>query len=218
MNPATPVEVKRPVNYVLVDCENVGAVSPAFLDNKPVHLTLLLGPNQKKLDADLVEKLLEHAASVRIVRLTSPQKKNALDFALAFYLGRAVDADPTAYFHIISKDTGFDSLIEHLKGRHVHVHRHENCDTLPFTAVPKAPPPPPQDDLMERVVAQLRKDPKSRPKTKKKLLSHLVANSGKTNSDQNAESEAAKLIGRMVDAGHIAIGDKEAVTYHLDSK
>ena len=33
---------------------------------------------------------------------------NALDFHIAYYLGNLVISDPTAYFHIISKDTGFD--------------------------------------------------------------------------------------------------------------
>jgi hypothetical protein len=33
---------------------------------------------------------------------------NALDFHIAFYIGHLGAVDPTAYFHIISKDAGFD--------------------------------------------------------------------------------------------------------------
>ena len=102
-----------PTNHVFVDFENVPEVDASIIGLKAVNFTLLLGANQKKLDAALVEKLMEHSASVQLVRLTS-SSKNAVDFALAYYLGRAVLADPTAYFHLVSKDKGYDPLIEHL--------------------------------------------------------------------------------------------------------
>jgi len=55
---------------------------------------------------------------VQLVRLTATGK-NALDFTLAYYVGRAVAADPTGFFHIVSKDTGYDPLIEHLRSKHI---------------------------------------------------------------------------------------------------
>ena len=99
---------------------------------KSVSFTLMVGPKQTKLDSDLVEKLMAHSASVQLVKLKS-SGKNALDFALAYYLGRAALADPTGYFHIVSKDGGFDPLIEHLRSRHIHVYRHASCEELTFT-------------------------------------------------------------------------------------
>lgn len=75
---------------------------------------------------------MAHSATVQLVKLKS-SGKNALDFALAYYLGRAALADPTAWFHIISKDGGFDPLIDHLRARHIHVNRHVSCDELTFT-------------------------------------------------------------------------------------
>ena len=41
---------------------------------------------------------------------------NALDFHIAYYIGVLSSQDPSAFFHVISKDTGFDPLIKHLKG------------------------------------------------------------------------------------------------------
>lgn len=99
---------------------------------KSVSFTLMVGAKQTKLDSDLVEKLMAHSASVQLVKLKS-SGKNALDFALAYYLGRAALADPTGYFHIVSKDGGFDPLIEHLRSRHIHVYRHASCEELTFT-------------------------------------------------------------------------------------
>lgn len=120
------------MNHVFVDFENVHQVDLTLIGAKAVSFTLMVGAKQTKLDSDLVEKLMAHSSSVQLVKLKS-SGKNALDFALAYYLGRAALADPTAYFHIVSKDGGFDPLIEHLRARHIHVHRHASCAELTFT-------------------------------------------------------------------------------------
>lgn len=138
MNPEPAPERRAPVNYVFVDFENVPGVDLSCIGEKAVHVTLLLGARQTKLDVTLTEKLVAHAASVQLVRLES-NKKNALDFTLAYYLGRTVQADPNAYFHIVSKDTDYEPLMAHLKSRHISVRRHTDASTLTF-----GPPPKPE--------------------------------------------------------------------------
>lgn len=120
------------MNHVFMDFENVHQVDLTLIGAKSVSFTLMVGPLQPKLDSALVEKLMEHSASVRLVKLKK-KEDNALDFALSYYLGRAVLADPTAYYHIISKDGGYDPLIEHLRCRHINVLRHKSCAELTFT-------------------------------------------------------------------------------------
>jgi PIN domain len=44
---------------------------------------------------------------------------NALDFYIAYYLGVLAAANPTGVVHVISKDKGFDPLLQHLKARRV---------------------------------------------------------------------------------------------------
>lgn len=205
-------ESKPSVNYVFVDYENVHEVDVALIGKKSVHLTLLLGARQTKLDVELVEKLMAHSSTVQLVRLNS-SGKNALDFALAYYVGRAANADPNAYFHIVSKDTGFDPLIEHLQSRHISARRHADYSALTFSAPPK-PPAAGSDDLLLRVVAHLQKHPSNRPKRKKTLTSHLIAFCGKSAPDIDVDA----FIEKLRQSGHLSIGDKEAVTYHLDLK
>lgn len=209
-------EKRPPVNYVFVDFENVPDVDLSFIGEKTVHLTLLLGPRQTRLEVDLVEKLMAHAASVQLVRLESG-KKNALDFTLAYYLGRAVLADPNAYFHIISKDTGFDPLVEHLAKRHLDVQRHVDGTALISRLSAKGTAERAQaddafpKDLLTRAVDHLRTHPKNQPKTKTKLASHLKSLLGKA----AASKEIDQLIERLVKDGHVKIDGKGAVTYHL---
>ena len=200
------------MNYVFVDYENVHDVDLSIVGSKTVYLTLLLGAKQTKLDAALVEKLMDHASLVQLIRLNS-SGKNALDFALAYYVGRAANTDPNAYFHIVSKDTGFDPLIEHLRSRHIYVRRHADYSTLTFSAAPKPPAAVPED-LLLRMVEHLRKKANARPKRKSKLVADLTAFCGKTTT----AAEVNVLVEKLRQVGYLKIDDKEVVTYHLDSK
>jgi hypothetical protein len=208
MSAHVPSEVAPPMNHVFVDYENVRDFDVSLLGSRKACFTLLLGAQQTKLNVALVEKLMEHAESVQLVRLTS-QGKDALDFTLAYYLGRAAITDPTAYFHIVSQDTGFDPLIAHLKSRHVHAHRHADFTTLTFGAA--KPVIPAAADPLACVVEHLRKSAKQRPKTKKRLATYLLARLG----NATTEAEVAALIESLCKGGLVTVDEKGAVIYHL---
>ena len=230
--PTVTTDLPPPVNHVFVDFENVHEIDLTVIGSKAVSFTLLVGPRQTKLDVSLVEKLFEHAVSVQLVRLTSAGR-NALDFALAYYVGRSVAADPTGYFHIVSKDAGYDPLIEHLRSRHISARRHNSFTTLTFAAPakpaapaqPAATPklksqskptaqPPVLNERTTQVLEHFRKRPATRPRSQKKLVSFLIANHG----HKISEAEALNLIENLLQAGHLTIGEKGAVTYLLESE
>ncbi len=210
------------MNHIFLDYENVHKVDLAIIGSKAVSFMLLMGPRQTKLDVSLVEKLLEHAASVQLVRLTA-SGKNALDFALAFYVGRAVAADPTGHFHIVSKDGGYDPLIEHLKGKGISARRHDSFATLPFAtpvkpsaAAPRVkssakPKIPILDEQEMQVLEHFRNSKATRPRSQKRLVSFLVAHLG----HKITEAAALAIVENLQRAGHLAIGEKGTVTYTL---
>ena len=230
--PTITPDLPPAVNHVFVDFENVHKVDITVIGSKTVSFTLLVGPRQIKLDVSLVEKLFEHAASVELVRLTS-SGKNALDFTLAYYVGRAVAADPTGLFHIISGDAGYDPLIEHLRSRHISAFRHSSFETLPFlepvkltpAAVPiitRKPKPQPQpksapdisSEWETRVLEHFRKPSATRPTTQKTLVRFLIAFFG----HKPTEPEALRLVESLGQGGHLFIDEKCKVTYHLQPK
>ena len=166
---------------------------PSSAAKLSTSLTHCLGPQNTKSHAALVEKFLQYAANVEMIRLKS-SGRNALDFALAYYLGRAVLADPCGCFHIISKDTGYDPLIEHLRSKRISIHRHDNFTNLTLDARAKlgtqTPPiavqkqkigskPKIQLSILDqqelRVLEHLRKATTTRPRNEKKFLSWLIA-------------------------------------------
>ncbi len=118
-------------NYVLIDYENVQPKSIAILDQDHFKLLIFIGATQTKIAlaiATAVQKMGTRADYITIPKTGN----NALDFHIAWYLGRLTITDPTAYFHIISKDTGFDPLIQHLREHKISVARSHDIVDMPL--------------------------------------------------------------------------------------
>ena len=86
MLPQPAADLPPPMNHIFVDFENVQQIDLSLIGSSSVSCTLLLGARQK-LDGELVEKLMANAPSIQLVRLKT-SGRNALDFALAYYMGR----------------------------------------------------------------------------------------------------------------------------------
>ncbi len=200
------MQLSLPINHVFIDFENVPSISLTGFAGGLVKVTILVGEKQKRLDSLLVEQLLQYSANVNFVRLSS-SGRNALDFTLAYYLGRAVAADPTAWIYIISRDKGFDPLIEHLNLNRVKAARFEDFQELPF--LESAPRSAGAARLTE-IVTHLEAHPASRPKRIRTLLSHLRANYGHL-----TEAEAEAMVDELRNRNFITIDSKGAVIYQL---
>jgi len=206
-------------NYVLIDYENVQASSLELLVEPHFYLRVFLGPNNTKLPTELavaVHRLRERAD---YIQLETPGA-NALDFHIAYYLGQLASADPTGFFHIISRDKGFDPLLKHLKSKGIFALRSESIEDMPcFKAPCKASPKPdrllvavpteqtsqpakkrpvikesvPNDQVIEVVIADLLGRKASKPKTIKTLLSTIHSKVGKSTPIEQIENIYATL-------------------------
>lgn len=201
------MENDGPSHYVFVDFENVPSVDLALVANQPVHVTLLIGEKQKRLDLALVRQIHRHAAQVTLVEVGA-SGRNALDLVLACHLGQAVVRRPDAAFHIVSKDKDFNPLVAHLRASDVNVARHEGFAALPFLHAPATAPE--TDRRLAKLIDRLRHSAASRPVRRKTLLSHVQDFYGNRLSATEAES----VIGTLVQQGVIAIDDRGRVSYH----
>jgi hypothetical protein len=113
-------------HYVLIDYENVQPNDLALLDGQPHEVVLFLGAQQTKVSLALAAALQPRGPLGRYVQI-SGNGRNALDFHIAYELGALATKDPSACFRVISKDTGFDPLIEHLRLKQLDVQR---CESL----------------------------------------------------------------------------------------
>ena len=99
--------------YLYIDYENVQDVKLDII-KKTSKVMIIIGKDQTKVPIDLVQKTQPFGDAVEWVRVNG-KGRNALDFFIAFFLGRDVAADRKKTFIVYSKDTGYDPLINHLK-------------------------------------------------------------------------------------------------------
>lgn len=188
------MENPKRTNYILVDFENTQVVDLSLITGKPVKVILLIGEKQKHLPVVLVKQLLVHADQVSIIESTCVGR-NALDFILAYHVGQLVQQNPTGYFHIVSKDKGFDPLIAHLKQQKVLASRQDEFAKIPLlvnqpilpqpvktTALPvltqvaiPSQSEPPSPDKIALLTEHFMKRNVSRPLTRGSLMSDIHA-------------------------------------------
>ena len=106
-------------NYILIDYENFQPKNLDVLNGHPLEVFVFMGQNQTKVPVDFASSLQRLGSEARYVKIEG-NGSNALDFHIAFYVGQLSERFPDASFHIISKDTGFDPLIKHLKSQKIH--------------------------------------------------------------------------------------------------
>lgn len=158
-------------NYVLIDYENVQPDAMAALEREHFIVLVFVGANQAKVTyevASVLQRMGDRADYIKI----DGSGKNALDFHIAYYIGRLSAKEPEAHFLIVSKDTGFDPLIRHLKSKKISVSRIKSIADLPSSkkATSKSAP-----DRISTVIANLKHRGASNPRTLKTLASTINA-------------------------------------------
>lgn len=160
-------------NYVLIDFENVVPENLDLLDQEWVRVLLFVGKNQTKLPLAVVKDIQKLGSRAEYVEMTGTGH-NALDFHIAFYIGRKSVTDKDAYFHVVSNDTGFDPLIAHMKQAHIFADRVSNIGEIAALAQVKATSQSPAERI-DFAKARLLKPNSTRPRTRKTLTSHISA-------------------------------------------
>ncbi len=98
--------------FLLIDYENIQKVDLSEVpDNMLVRI--FVGHSQKSIPFELVKQAQQFGQCIEWIRVEG-QGNNALDFHIAFYLGKLRTEHKTASFIILSKDKGFDPLITHI--------------------------------------------------------------------------------------------------------
>jgi hypothetical protein len=129
-------------NYILIDYENVQPKSLALLNGVAFKVLVFVGASQAKISLDMAKSLQALGDKAEYVQIAG-NGSNALDFHIAFTIGELAAKEPEAYFHIISKDTGFDPLLQYLGGRKIRALRSKDIADIPLLQAPAAGQTPP---------------------------------------------------------------------------
>jgi PIN domain len=118
-----------------------------------------------------------------------------LDFHIAYYVGLLSAQDSSAFFHIVSRDTGFDPLIKHLKSRGVFAQRSASIASIPCF---KPSLPSTNDAQIEAIVSHLIRLKAAKPRGQKTLLSTMHALFKKELSEHQLSALLATLCKRGI--------------------
>jgi len=140
------------------------------------------------------------------VRVSAPGR-NALDFHIAYYLGRLAITEPEAYFHVIALDKGYDPLIEHLKAKGIHASRYADVKDIPIVRTADSAP---LDDKLSIIIAYLVKRGAQRPGSVKTLTTSAAA----LFQPKLGEPEVQRLLAELQRNGVFTVAGNK-VTYAL---
>lgn len=155
--------------YLYIDYENVQDVQTEAID-AGMKVMIVVGVNQSKVPLQLVQQTQPFGERVQWVQVGG-QGRDALDFFIAYYIGRDVCQRPDKEYIIYSKDAGYDPLIEHLKKGGTKISRIVSFQEL----MPRINSAVDQG-LLDKTVQNLTKvAPNKRPKKRHTLTKHVAA-------------------------------------------
>lgn len=193
-------------NYVLIDYENVQPTALAALEKEHFKILVFIGASQTKINYEVADSLQRLGPKASYIKI-SGNGPNALDFHIAYYIGQLAAADKDGFFHIISKDTGFDPLIAHLKTKKIYACRSRDIHDMPIVKAANSKSPA---EKVEIIVANLKQRGASRPRTIKTLTSTISSLFQKA----LAEDELAALLKTLQKHGYVTVNETK-VSYAL---
>ena len=193
-------------NYILIDLENVHPKNLHILLGHPFKIYVFVGESQSKIPYDLAETMQRFGEKAEYVKI-SGNGKNALDFHLAYYLGQLSVNDHKGYYHIISKDAGFDPLVKHLKMKKIKAYRHNDLAEIPLLRISNATG---TDEKIDAVIKNLASRGQARPR-KVSTLSNTI---NSLFAEKLDEAEMNSFINRLKARKYITI-NQDRVTYNL---
>lgn len=193
-------------NYVLIDLENVQPRNLELLAKHPLRVFVFVGANQSKISFDLASAMQRLGAEAKYVKI-SGNGRNALDFHIAYYIGELSAKDPDAHFHVISRDTGFDLLIKHLKAKNVRIQRESDLAEIPVLRMSDATT---DDEKIDAIVKNLAGRGPARPRKVRTLANTINSLFTKKLKD----TEVASLIEDLEKQKYIEVIEG-SVSYNL---
>lgn len=180
-------------DFVLIDFENTQPKDVALLNDARYNVKVFLGAHQAKVPLAMARALQHLGSRAEYIQING-NGNNAVDFHIAYYIGRLAATAPDARFHVISKDAGFDPLLKHLQQRGI------SCQRLTSLAALTSA----KRNRVEAVVENLLKRKSAKPRkatTLRTTIQALFADEGLTDGEVDA------LIEQLIERGVVRIDD-----------
>jgi hypothetical protein len=170
--------------FLLIDYENIQKVNLSDVPDN-ILVRIFVGQSQKNIPFELVQQAQRFGNCIEWIKVEG-QGSNALDFHIAFYMGKLQTEHKRASFIILSKDKGFDPLIKHINNLKGNCRRINSLFELSTVTDNYS-----KDQNLKRTIELLSKIEKSkRPRKRTTLSQHISSFFQKKMND----SEIDKII------------------------
>lgn len=190
----------------MIDLENVQPRNLEILKGHDFKVIVFVGANQIKISFDLAIAMQSLGSTAEYIKIDG-NGPNALDFHIAFYIGQISAIDNNCYFHIISKDSGFDPLIRHLKSKKIYAQREKDITEIPLLKISNSKSPA---ERVDAIVEFLKSRGNSKPRT-------VLTLSNSINSLFMQKLEAEELAGLLDELikRKVLVKNDNKVSYHI---
>ena len=193
-------------NYVLIDLENVQPKNLEILKGHGFKVLVFVGSKQLKIPFDLAVAMQNLGESAEYIKIEG-DGSNALDFHIAYYIGKISATDSNSYFHIISKDSGFDPLIRHLKAKKIFVQREKDISEIQLLKISNSKS---SSERLDAIIDFLKSRGNAKPRTVTTLSNSINSLFMRKLDEDELSSLVEQLFQRK-----FAIRDGNKVTYQV---
>jgi hypothetical protein len=155
---------------ILIDYENMQQIDLDLIDPANSEILIFVGKSQNKIPFTVVEKAQSLGERLRWLKVAGDGKNN-LDFHIAYELGRWSEKakSEAAELIVLSRDAGYDSLIQYIKTTGVKAKRITN-----IAGIANSQKPLPSSPHTASIVANLKKiNASQRPRARGSLKKHV---------------------------------------------
>ncbi|MDG6882225.1 Uncharacterised protein [Phocoenobacter uteri] len=192
--------------WSFIDYENIGTLESVDLS---IYQKIFIFCGPRNPNIKLGDQVINEFIDLKIIKLNTSGPNN-LDFHLAYYLGQLSQNTPLDIeFHIITKDNGFNGLIEHIK------HFGRKCQRITFQSKTNTEnlPTIQLSDNAEKVRQKLTEIRERNRPTKKTALINWITNQCRAIA---TNINAKKIIDELEKSNKIKI-ENDKITYQLKS-
>lgn len=196
------------MNWAFVDYENVGSLETLNIAEYE-RVFVFCGPQNTRIK--IGELPTVSFCKIELIGLKTTGSNN-LDFHLAFYVGRFHEvAEKDVTFHIISNDTGFNGLVNHLKNIGRNCKKITTKETKPK---PKQEVPPSLSSEALLVVSKLKQlDGRKRPRKKSGLINWI-----KSNCPSMTNGKSSDLVLKELVEAKLILESGQDITYEISTQ
>ena len=176
------------------------------MSSEVFKILVFIGAQQARVSYDLIDVLQVKGSAARCIKI-SGTGRDALDFHIAYYIGKLAAAEPEAYFHVIAADKGMDPLMQHLQAQGIQAARWNDIQDIPII---KKAPSRPLDDKLSLALEYLVRRGTQRPTKLRTLQGSIAA----LFSPKLEAAEVSELLDALQQQ-HVFLTEDTRVIYNL---